>query len=70
MPLDQRLREAKHPVDPFLIFGVISTVSASVSAAVTRILITRTKVKLVREALDGVPGPERPAVLRALAGVV
>lgn len=57
-------------MDPFLIIGSISAVSASVSAATARIVITHTKVKLVREALDGVPGPERPAVLKALAAVL
>ncbi|MFB8281875.1 hypothetical protein [Nocardia colli] len=45
-------------------------VSASVATAIAKIVVTKNKIRLLREALKDVPGAERPAVLQALAEVL
>ncbi|GAA1645017.1 hypothetical protein GCM10009764_78330 [Nocardia ninae] len=57
-------------MDPFILIGAITGVSGTASAAAAHVANTRTKVRLVREALDGVPPAEKPAVLEALAAIL
>ncbi|MFI5779591.1 hypothetical protein [Nocardia sp. NPDC051570] len=45
-------------------------VTASVAAAVAKVVVTRNKIRLLREAIKDVPGPERPAVLHALSEIL
>lgn len=61
-------------MDPIALGLTISAtatgVSTSVSVAVAKVVVTKNKVRLAREVLKGVDGPDRPAVLQALAEVL
>ncbi|MFJ1455081.1 hypothetical protein [Nocardia sp. N2S4-5] len=56
------------PYESVLIVGAAATgVTASVAAAVAKVVITKNKIRLLREVLRDVPSADRPAVLQALA---
>ncbi|WP_039795785.1 hypothetical protein [Nocardia araoensis] len=61
-------------MDPIALAVMISLtatgMTASISAAVARVVITNNKVRVTRDVLKGVEGPDRPAVLQALAEVL
>jgi len=69
-----RYRREANKVEPIALAVMISLtatgVAASLSVAVAKIVVTKNKVRLTREALKGVEGPDRPAVLQALAEVL
>ncbi|MFF0492505.1 hypothetical protein ACFYTQ_26045 [Nocardia sp. NPDC004068] len=61
-------------MDPYALavaFGVGTTgVAAPVACATAKIVVTKNKIRLLREALKDVSGAERPAVLQALAEIL
>lgn len=61
-------------MDPYALALAISAtatgVSAAISAGVTRVIVTKNKIRITREAIRDVPGTERPAVLQALAEIL
>ncbi|MRH88793.1 hypothetical protein GFY24_15300 [Nocardia sp. SYP-A9097] len=52
------------------IASAVTGATASVAAGVAKIVVTKNKIRLIREALKDVPGPERPAVIQAVAEVL
>lgn len=61
-------------MDPYALAVTVSAtvtgVTASVAGAIAKVVVTKNKIRLLREALKDVSGAERPAVLQALAEVL
>ncbi|MGA6205475.1 hypothetical protein ACPESR_12020 [Nocardia testacea] len=61
-------------MDPYALAVTVSAtatgVTASMAGAIAKIVVTKNKIRLLREALKDVSGAERPAVLQALAEVL
>ncbi|GAA5081597.1 hypothetical protein GCM10023319_23380 [Nocardia iowensis] len=51
------------------VIAAVSGATAAVATAVAKVVVTKNKIRILREALKDVPGAERPAVLQALAEV-
>lgn len=61
-------------MDPYAlalaITGSVTAISAAISTGATRVIVTKNKIMITREALKGVPPQDRPAVLQALAEIL